>query len=98
NKEYKKTLSTLRSEKEILTNQLAELVSENEKLKDKISTSKSPNNYLVENDKLKDQLKQLEDELKEKSKKYDQLISDIRVKNSEFQKKSYELEQILAQI
>ncbi|PKC06305.1 hypothetical protein RhiirA5_483170 [Rhizophagus irregularis] len=89
-------LSILRSEKEILTNQLAELVSENEKLK--ISTSKSPNNYLVENDKLKDQLKQLEDELKEKSKKYDQLISDIRVKNSEFQKKSYELEQILAQI
>ncbi|CAG8440835.1 18366_t:CDS:2, partial [Rhizophagus irregularis] len=39
NKEYKKTLSTLRSEKEVLANQLAELVVENKKLKDKISTS-----------------------------------------------------------
>ncbi|PKY63244.1 hypothetical protein RhiirA4_491522, partial [Rhizophagus irregularis] len=100
-KEYKKSLSTLRSEKEVLTYQLAELVAENKKLKDKISTTfKSPDNYSMirnENDKLKAQLKQFEDKLKEKSQKYDQLISDIRVKNREFQKKSYELEQILSQ-
>ncbi|CAB5380762.1 unnamed protein product [Rhizophagus irregularis] len=101
-KDCKKTLSILRSEKEVLTNQLAELVAENEKLKDKVSdtSSKISDNYSAirnENDKLKAQLKQFEDKLKEKSQKYDQLISDIRVKNSEFQKKSYELEQILAQ-
>ncbi|RGB33506.1 hypothetical protein C1646_704291 [Rhizophagus diaphanus] len=98
NKENKKTLSALRSEKEVLTNQLAELVAENKKLKDKISTSsKSPDNYSAENNKLKDQLKQLEDKLKEKSKN-DQLSTDIRVKNGEisnFQNKSNELEEII---
>ncbi|CAB5381324.1 unnamed protein product [Rhizophagus irregularis] len=97
-KEYKKSLSTLRSEKENLTNQLTELDTENKKLKDKISTSsKSPDsNYSAENDKLKDQFKQLEDEFKEKSKN-DQLSTDIKVKNGEisnFQNKSNELEEI----
>ncbi|CAB5127558.1 unnamed protein product [Rhizophagus irregularis] len=98
NKENKKILSTLRSEKEVLTNQLAELVAENKKLKDNISTSsKSPDNYSAENDKLKDQLKQLEDKLKEKSKN-DQLSTNIKVKNGEisnFQNKSNELEEII---
>ncbi|CAB5381320.1 unnamed protein product [Rhizophagus irregularis] len=85
-REYKKSFSILSSEKEVLTNQLAESVAENNKLKNKISTSsKIPDNYSAmrnENDRLKTQLKQFEVKLKEKS-KYDRLATDIKVNNGE---------------
>ncbi|CAB5127586.1 unnamed protein product [Rhizophagus irregularis] len=99
-REYKKSFSILSSEKEVLTNQLAESVAENNKLKNKISTSsKIPDNYSAmrnENDRLKTQLKQFEVKLKEKS-KYDRLATDIKVNNGEigkFQKRPNELEEI----
>ncbi|RGB33508.1 hypothetical protein C1646_761657 [Rhizophagus diaphanus] len=82
-RECKKSLSILSSEKEVLTNQLAESVAENNKLKNKISTSsKVSDNYSAirnENDRLKTQLKQFEDKFKEKS-KYDRLANEEYVK------------------
>ncbi|CAG8702111.1 uncharacterized protein OCT59_009868 [Rhizophagus irregularis] len=103
-KELRKILSTLRSDKEKLTNKFTEseknlekTLDENKKLKDKISaTSKNLDNYSAIQNENKVQLKQFEDKLKEKS--YNQLVTDIKVKNgeiSEFQNKSNELEEII---
>ncbi|CAB4491823.1 unnamed protein product [Rhizophagus irregularis] len=92
-KELRKILSTLRSDKEKLTNKLTEseknlekTLDENKKLKDKISaTSKNLDNYSEIQNENKVQLKQFEDKLKEKS--YNQLVTDIKVKNGEIRDK-----------
>ncbi|GES97273.1 hypothetical protein GLOIN_2v1678993 [Rhizophagus clarus] len=86
-KELKKNLSTLRTDKEVLTSKLADSDTKNKILNDNYSTIHN------ENERLKNQLKELED--KEKS-KYDQSTTE-KIKNGEifkFQRKPSELDEV----
>ncbi|GBB95716.1 hypothetical protein RclHR1_00260021 [Rhizophagus clarus] len=74
-KELKKNLSTLRTDKEVLTSKFTDSDNKNKILNDNYSTIHN------ENEKLKNQLKELEGKLKEKS-KYDQLTTE-KFKNGE---------------